>query len=92
VIEAMSLGRPVFVSHATSLPEVAGPLGFYWHDYSPEHMADVFDAGLRTFAADPDYSRKLKAYASRFTWERAAAGYLQVYRDLLNITTKRLAA
>ncbi len=92
VIEAMSLGRPVFVSHATSLPEVAGPLGFYWHDYSPEHMADVFHAGLQTFAADPDYSRKLKAYASRFTWDRAAAGYLQVYRDLLGLHHQKRAA
>jgi glycosyltransferase involved in cell wall biosynthesis len=92
VIEAMSLGRPVFVSHATSLPEVAGPLGFYWHEYSPEHMANVFHAGLQTFASDPDYSRKLQAYASRFTWERSAAGYLQVYRDLLGLNVQKLAA
>lgn len=83
VIEAMSHGRPVFVSHATSLPEVAGPLGFYWHDYAPQHMADIFHAGLHTFASDADYSAKLKTYAGQFTWQSAAAGYLQVYRQTL---------
>jgi glycosyltransferase involved in cell wall biosynthesis len=92
VIEAMSLGRPVFVSHGTSLPEVAGPLGFYWHNYSPDQMADVFHAGMQTFARDPEYSRKLQAYAGRFTWERAAEGYLAVYREVLASVSERRAA
>lgn len=92
VIEAMSLGRPVFVSRATSLPEVAGPLGFYWNDYSPQHMADVFRAGLETFARDPGYSKKLQTHASQFTWQRSAEGYLQVYRDLLHGQANQLVA
>ncbi len=93
VIEAMSLGRPVFVSHATSLPEVAGPLGFYWRDYSPQHMAEVFHAGMETFARDANYSAKLKAYAAQFTWQRSAEGYLAVYREVLaSLQQKRNAA
>lgn len=83
VIEAMSLGKPVFVSHATSLPEVAGPLGFYWHDYDAANMATVFRAGMEAYARDADYAAKLRAHAARFTWERAAGEYLEVYERVL---------
>jgi glycosyltransferase involved in cell wall biosynthesis len=85
VIEATSLGRPVFVSHVTSLPEVAGPLGFYWHTYSPAHMAAVFHEGMETFGRDPEYSQKLQAHAAQFTWQRAAKAYLDVYREMLAV-------
>ena len=73
-------------------PEVAGPLGFYWHDYTSGHMAAVFQGGMQAFARDPEYSAKLKAYAGQFTWQRAAQGYLGVYRDLLNDAKSRRAA
>ncbi len=92
VIEAMSLGRPVFVSHATSLPEVAGPLGFYWHAYDGEHLASVYQQGLHTVARDADYGRKLQAHAAQFTWEKCAQGYLEVYRRVLADTKQRRAA
>jgi glycosyltransferase involved in cell wall biosynthesis len=92
VIEAMSLGRPVFVSHVTSLPEVAGPLGFYWHDYSPAHMAAIFHEGMQTFARDLEYSKRLQAHAAQFTWQRAAKAYLDVYHGMLSDQRLRAAA
>lgn len=92
VIEAMSLGRPVFVSHATSLPEVAGPLGFYFHAYDGEHLASVYQQGLDAFARDRDYSRKLQAHAAQFTWEKCARGYLDVYRRVLSEAKQQRAA
>lgn len=80
VIEAMSLGKPVFLSRETSLPEVGGPLAFYWHCFDAESMAEVFHQGMQTVARDPAYPDKLKAHAAYFNWNRAAREYLALYR------------
>ena len=86
VVEAMQCGRPVFLSRSTSLPEVGGPLSFYWDSYEPEAMLQVFQQGLRTFQRDPQYSQKLQQHAAQFSWTNAARGYLQVYEDVLAAT------
>ena len=82
VIEAMSAGRPVFMSHATSLPEVGGPLGFYWHSFDIDHMCEVFYQGMRVFRATPDYGDRLKRHAAQFTWQQTAAKYAALYRSI----------
>jgi len=42
VLEAMQCGKPVFLSRRTSLPEVAGDLGFYFDGYEPAAVyADI---------------------------------------------------
>lgn len=82
VIEAMSAGRPVFMSHATSLPEVGGPLGFYWHSFDIDHMCDVFHQGMRKFRSTPDYSDQLKRHAAQFTWQQTAEKYAALYRSI----------
>ncbi|HTN77357.1 MAG TPA: glycosyltransferase family 1 protein [Pirellulaceae bacterium] len=92
VVEAMSWGRPVFVSAATSLPEVAGPHGFYWHNYDVQHMLDVYHAGMQVVARDADFGRKLQQHAAQFTWERAAQQYLALYRRVLEQQVRRRAA
>lgn len=86
VIEAMSCGYPVFLSRATSLPEVGGPLAFYWDDFSPDSMAQVFDAGMSIFRHDSQYQQKLRQHASQFTWKRSAEAYLSLYGRILEIT------
>ena len=92
VIEAMSLGRPVFVSQATSMPEIGGPLAFYWRQYDPDYMARVFHDGLALYYSDPDYSHKLRQHAAQFTWQRAARAYLAAYREILGEAEIRRAA
>ena len=92
VMEALSLGRPVFISHATSLPEVGGPLAFYWEQYDPAHMAQVFHDGMALYYSDPDYSHKLRQHAAQFTWQRAARAYLAAYREILGASEVRRAA
>lgn len=82
VLEAMSCGKPVFVARATSLPEVAEPLGFSWPSFEPAAMAAAFAGGMKKFAADPDFPRKLQEHAARFCWDKAAAEYLDLYRDV----------
>ncbi|MBI2481557.1 MAG: glycosyltransferase family 4 protein [Planctomycetia bacterium] len=84
VIEAMSCGRPVFLANATSLPEVGGPLAFYWDDFSSHAMSQVFTAGMAIARQDSQYGNKLRLRASQFTWSRAADAYLSLYRQVLN--------
>lgn len=83
VIEAMSSGRPVFCSYATSLPEVGGDLAFYWHDLDADRMAEVVRAGLQRAEQDPTWSDRLKQHAGQYTWPRAARAYLALYQRML---------
>jgi glycosyltransferase involved in cell wall biosynthesis len=92
VIEAMSAGRPIFLSHATSLPEVAGPLGFYWHAYDQPHLLKVFREGMDRFRCTPHYSQQLQAHAAQFTWQRAARQYLALYRRTAEQSQRRKLA
>jgi glycosyltransferase involved in cell wall biosynthesis len=81
VIEAMHHGKPVFLSTHTSLPEVGADAAYYFDSFEPAAMVQAFEAGLRDFAAG-DGPARVRAHASRFTWEKAAAAYLDVYRAL----------
>lgn len=83
VAEAMSQGKPVFLSDCTSLPEVAGGEGFYWTDYDPDRMAQVFHDGMETYRSDDAFPDRLRARAARFTWDRAATAYHDLYREVL---------
>jgi len=82
VIEAMSLGRPVFLSTRTSLPETGGRDAFYWDDFDPAAMKEVFEGGMREIRSDPGKEGRLRAWAARFSWERAAREYLEVYAEV----------
>ena len=78
-VEAMRVGKPVFLSTCTSLPEVGGEVAFYWPTFEPDDMARVYVEGMATYAADPQLAARLIAHASRFTWERAAKSYAEIY-------------
>ena len=84
VIEGMREGKPVFMSRATSLPEVGGPLGFYWDSYEPDHMAEVFTQGMQAVQQDRSYGDKLRAHAARFSWAAAAKAYIELYLEIGN--------
>lgn len=81
VIEAMSLGKPVFCSDRTSLPEAGGPEAYYWTDFDPRAMREVFERGMSEVAADPAKPERLRRWAARFTWERCARAYWSVYEE-----------
>ncbi|WP_338761745.1 glycosyltransferase family 1 protein [Massilia sp. METH4] len=81
-LEAMHHGRPVFLSNLTSLPEVGGDAAFYFDDFDPDRMAEVFVSGMRRFETE-DGARRARARAGMFTWEKAAAAYLALYRECL---------
>ncbi len=82
VIEAMSLGKPVFLSTHTSLPETGGPEAFYWDVLDPAAMREVFERGIGQYRLDPGKPRRIRDWAARFSWDRAAGDYLDLYAEL----------
>lgn len=82
VVEAMARGAPVFLARLTSLPEVGGPVAFYFENFDAEHMASVVRRGLETVAADPERRNRMRARASSFSWDSAAIAYWRLYADL----------
>lgn len=84
VIEAMSVGKPVFLSNKTSLPEVGGALAFYWSSFDPAQMLTVFNEGLTAFEQDTSRQSASIAWAGQFSWERTAQQYLEFYSEVYN--------
>ncbi len=83
-IEAMSFGKPVFLSNKTSLPEIGGENAYYWDNFDPEYMKTVLTNGLDHFRSNQNEMKELmKKRAASFDWKIAAAEYLKVYKDIL---------
>ena len=83
VLEAMQCGKPVFLSRRTSLPEIAGDLGFYFGGYEPEALAAVYRDGMASYQADPSFATRLKDHATGFSWAATARGYADVYAGIV---------
>lgn len=81
IIEAMTFGKPVFLSTLTSLPEVGGDAAFYWKDFDPNYMKETLYGQLDNFKKNkPEFEIKLKQRAATFSWDTAAQEYLNLYR------------
>lgn len=83
VVEAMSYGKPVFLSNRTSLPEVGGTEARYWESFEPDHMVEVFRAGMEEFRQDSGKRERVIRQGRRFSWSEAASSYLALYLRLL---------
>ena len=83
VIEAMSLGKPVFCSDKTSLPEIGGNEAFYWKNFESDSMNTVFEKGMKEYHQDKEKAERIKKWASQFSWESAAREYWKLYAELL---------
>lgn len=82
-LEAMSAGRPAFLSGLTSLPEVGGDAAFYFHTLEPEIMAADVVNGLAHFDADPYAAARCRTQALQFNWDQCVDGYIRYYCDIL---------
>lgn len=82
VVEAMRFGKPVFCSNLTSLPEIAGELGYYFNNFDPDHMARLIQSGLTDFSRHPQKGEQLVAWSHQFSWQKAAEKYLSLYASL----------
>ena len=85
VIEAMKFGKPVFISDKTSLPEIGGDLAYYWNNFNPGYMADIFNSKIREYEENEDNMKnKLIEYSRRFDWEKSIKQYYDLYLEVLN--------
>lgn len=82
LVEAMYFGKPVFISAATSLPEIGGDVAYIFKDFSPSQMQADFAAGMTDFITH-QRSEAVKKRAAEFSWESAAAAYWDLYRSLI---------
>lgn len=81
VTEAMSVGKPLFLSDKTALPEIGGDVAFYFENFSAAHMKETFVAGMKQyklFNMHQQIINKGKAYC----WDIAAQEYWKIYRSL----------
>ncbi|MCC7244559.1 MAG: glycosyltransferase family 4 protein, partial [Saprospiraceae bacterium] len=72
VIEAMSCGKPVFVSNKTSLPEIGGPEAYVFPDFEPETLITTLEKGMNNAGNDPLKANRMRQWATQFTWGKAA--------------------
>jgi glycosyltransferase involved in cell wall biosynthesis len=82
VVEAMKFGKPIFLSALTSLPEIGSDVSFYFNNFEPEHMQEVFKDGMYAYQQN-GLAKRIMARGNEFSWQEKAMDYLQVYRSLL---------
>lgn len=83
-VEAMTFGKPVFLSDKTALPEIGGDVAYYWNNFDPEYMKTTLYNGLDHFYSNQNELEVLiKKRAARFDWKVAASEYLKVYEECL---------
>jgi len=80
VVEAMACGVPVICGNAGSLPEIAGGAAVLVDPDDVEGIAAAIGRVLGDPALAADLAARGVRRAAEFTWERAAAETLEVYR------------
>jgi glycosyltransferase involved in cell wall biosynthesis len=86
VAEAMTFGKPVFISNLTSLPDVGGKEAYYFDSFEPESMAKVLHDGLHDFGQNPLRQQRMQKRATGFSWPLVAGEYWKLYRELAGET------
>lgn len=82
VIEAMLLGKPVFLSKLTCLPEIGGIEAFYWDNFEANEMRAAFEKGMQAYERESGKALRIKLHAEQFSWEKAANAYLKLYENV----------
>lgn len=82
VPEAMSVGKPVFLSGNTSLPEIGGDHAFYFKNFESEQMQNDFIQGMEKYEQS-DMQGDIRDHGRSFSWDNAARSYLEVYESLI---------
>ena len=83
VAEAMAHGCPALVARNSALVEVGGDDALYLDDASPEGIARALAGALADREALRARGEAGRAHAGRFSWTRAAAETMDVYRDAI---------
>jgi glycosyltransferase involved in cell wall biosynthesis len=84
VLEAMARGKVVVAAKASSLPEVGGEAALYFHDAADAtQVARVLEVALGDQNLRRRLARAARARAAEFTWDRTAAGVVEVIREVI---------
>jgi glycosyltransferase involved in cell wall biosynthesis len=78
--EAMAAGTPVVVGNRGALPEIVGTAGVL---VDPEDVNAIASGIERCIAERETLTSAGRARAAEFTWEKAAAGMVAVYGELV---------
>ncbi len=81
VTEAMSVGKPLFLSDKTALPEIGGDVAFYFENFSATHMNETFIAGMTKYKRF-NMKEKIIQKGKEYNWDIAAKEYWKIYRSL----------
>lgn len=82
VLESMACGVPVITSNRGSLPEVSGGATFLVNPEDVDNMAEAISGLLKDETIQNRMKIMGKKRASEFTWDKAAAETLSLYREL----------
>ena len=84
-VEAMTMGKPTFLSMHTSLPEIGGNVAFFFLSFDIDHMVKVVKEGLEVYASEKEtHENNIKEHAKKFNWQTASTSYLKLYERLLS--------
>jgi glycosyltransferase involved in cell wall biosynthesis len=83
VIEAMSFGKPVFISKLSSLPEIGGNEAYYWTSFDANIMANTFIESMKSFNKDISKINRLKKHAASFSWNKNIEETINLYKEIL---------
>ncbi|HEY2599492.1 MAG TPA: glycosyltransferase family 1 protein [Candidatus Dormibacteraeota bacterium] len=83
VLEAMSRGKVVVAAPTSSLPEVGGDAVLYADPADPEAFAKALESALKNKSLRTKLVRAARRRATQFTWDRCAAGVVEVIRELV---------
>ena len=81
VIEAMYYGKPVFLSRETCMPEIGGEAAYYFENFQVEVMQENFKQGMQHYREN-NPAPAIRQRAAFFSWDTAAAEYLDIYRTI----------
>ncbi|HEY75169.1 MAG TPA: glycosyltransferase family 4 protein [Thermoflexia bacterium] len=83
VLEAMACGTPVLASRGSSIPEVGGEAALYFDPLDTEEMTEAILRLLRDPVLREEMRERGFVQARRFSWSKAAAETVAVYRAVL---------
>ncbi len=88
ILEAMACGTPVITSNVTSMPEVAGDAALLIDPEDSAAIAGALERVLTDEALAAELSERGKRRVAEFSWHKAAAETLDVYRAAIDSASK----
>lgn len=83
LLEAMALNCPVLASDVSSIPEVTGDSAILFNPYSVESISEAILQLVSRPSLRYELIQKGQRRYQDFSWDKTAAGYLELYERLL---------